>query len=135
MTLDVTFSESNHDFPAGFSESNFVVGADGATFVPSVSEDGVLSWTNNKGLPNPAPVNITGPKGDSLGKKTPEGGEIFNFYTDPVYTGDNPPKEFPGNTAAKGAIQGFRMPSSNSATTPSTTPTDISQDAGTEATE
>jgi len=39
------------------------------------------------------------------------------------------------NTAAKGAIQGFRMPSSNSATTPSTTPTDISQDAGTEATE
>ncbi|MBQ3147303.1 MAG: hypothetical protein IJB91_06190 [Oscillospiraceae bacterium] len=103
MTLDVTFSESNHDFPVGFSESNLVVGADGATFVPSVSEDGVLSWKNNKDLPNPEPVNITGPKGDSLGKTTPKGGEIFNFYTDTVYTGDNPPKEYPGNTAAKGA--------------------------------
>ena len=37
------------------------------------------------------------------GRTTEEGGEIFNFYTDPVYTGDDPPKEFPGNTAAKGA--------------------------------
>jgi hypothetical protein len=37
------------------------------------------------------------------GKKTEQGGEIYNFYTDPVYTGDNPPKEYPGNTAAKGA--------------------------------
>ena len=37
------------------------------------------------------------------GKKTAQGGEIYNFYTDPVYTGDNPPKEYPGNTAAKGA--------------------------------
>lgn len=38
-------------------------GADGATFVPSVSEEGVLSWTNNAGLPNPEPVNIRGPQG------------------------------------------------------------------------
>lgn len=37
------------------------------------------------------------------GGRTAQGGEIFNFYTDPVYTGDNPPKEYPGNTAAKGA--------------------------------
>ena len=41
---------------------------------------------------------------DSIpGKRTDEGGEIFNFYTDQVYTGDNPPKEYPGNTANKGA--------------------------------
>ena len=38
------------------------------------------------------------------GVRTAEGGEIFNFYTDPVYTGDNPPKEYPGNTANKGAF-------------------------------
>ena len=36
----------------------------GATFIPSVSADGVISWTNNKGLPNPKPVNIKGVKGD-----------------------------------------------------------------------
>ena len=39
-------------------------GSKGATFTPSVSEAGVLSWTNNGGLTNPIPVNIKGPKGD-----------------------------------------------------------------------
>lgn len=33
---------------------------DGATFTPSVSEAGDLSWTNNKGLTNPVTVNIHG---------------------------------------------------------------------------
>lgn len=33
-------------------------GVDGATFTPAVSEEGVLSWTNNKGLENPPPVTI-----------------------------------------------------------------------------
>lgn len=37
------------------------------------------------------------------GSRTAQGGEIYNFYTDPVYTGDNPPKEYPGNTANKGS--------------------------------
>jgi hypothetical protein len=39
-------------------------GADGATFIPDVSTDGILSWTNNKELENPVSVNIKGPKGD-----------------------------------------------------------------------
>lgn len=39
-------------------------GKDGATFTPSVSSDGVISWTNDKELPNPEPVNIKGVKGD-----------------------------------------------------------------------
>lgn len=39
-------------------------GEDGATFYPAVSSDGVLSWSNNKGLTNPDPVNIKGEKGD-----------------------------------------------------------------------
>ena len=34
-------------------------------FTPSVSSDGVLSWTNKAGLPNPASVNIKGDKGDT----------------------------------------------------------------------
>ena len=43
---------------------------DVATFTPSVSADGTLSWTNNKGLTNPEPVNITGPQG----AQGPQGG-------------------------------------------------------------
>ena len=39
-------------------------GTPGATFIPSVSTEGVISWTNDGGLPNPTPVNIKGPKGD-----------------------------------------------------------------------
>lgn len=37
---------------------------DGATFTPSVDAGGTLSWTNDRGLPNPPPVNVRGPKGD-----------------------------------------------------------------------
>lgn len=33
-------------------------------FLPSVSDSGVLSWTNRAGLDNPASVNIKGAKGD-----------------------------------------------------------------------
>jgi len=37
---------------------------DGATFIPSVSDEGLLSWTNDKGLPNPLTIDIRGPKGN-----------------------------------------------------------------------
>ena len=40
------------------------IGQNGATFTPSVSPEGVISWTNDKELPNPEPVNIKGDKGD-----------------------------------------------------------------------
>ena len=39
-------------------------GDDGATFIPHVSAEGIISWTNDKYLPNPEPVNIKGVKGD-----------------------------------------------------------------------
>lgn len=39
-------------------------GKNGVTFVPSVSADGVISWTNDGGLDNPDSVNIKGEKGD-----------------------------------------------------------------------
>ena len=38
-------------------------GADGVTFTPSVSADGVISWTNDGDLVNPQPVSIRGPQG------------------------------------------------------------------------
>ena len=46
----------------------------GATFIPSVSADGDISWTNNKNLDNPETVNIKGPKGDT--GETGKTGEI-----------------------------------------------------------
>jgi len=39
-------------------------GENGATFYPSVSADGVISWTNDKGLENPPSVNIKGEDGE-----------------------------------------------------------------------
>lgn len=33
-------------------------------FLPSVSDSGVLSWTNKAGLANPAPVNVKGERGE-----------------------------------------------------------------------
>lgn len=44
---------------AGLSD----VGKDGVTFTPSVSEDGIITWENDGGLPNPPPVNIMGKQG------------------------------------------------------------------------
>lgn len=38
-------------------------GEPGATFTPSISSDGVISWSNDRGLNNPEPVNIIGPVG------------------------------------------------------------------------
>lgn len=38
-------------------------GQDGATFTPSVSAEGVLSWENDGGRENPAAVNLRGPQG------------------------------------------------------------------------
>ena len=35
-----------------------------AVYTPSVSADGVISWTNDNEKENPEPVNIKGPKGD-----------------------------------------------------------------------
>lgn len=38
-------------------------GADGATFIPYVDDEGNLSWSNNKGYTNPPTVNIKGENG------------------------------------------------------------------------
>ena len=55
-------------------------GDDGATFIPSVSADGIISWTNDKELPNPEPVNIKGVKGDKgdKGEKGDKGADGTN---------------------------------------------------------
>lgn len=71
------------------SVSSIQEGQDGATFTPSVDDSGNLSWTNNKGLVNPDPVNIKGPKGDTgePGQSGTDGAsylfcnEIFTSYS------------------------------------------------------
>ena len=50
--------------PQGPQGEQGVAGEDGATFTPSISEEGVLTWTNDKGLENPISVNIKGPQGE-----------------------------------------------------------------------
>lgn len=60
-------------------------GADGVTFTPSVSADGVISWTNDGGKDNPAPVNIKGNPGtDGVGVQS-----VVQTTTSTADGGDN----------------------------------------------
>ena len=70
QNINVPFSESGAEFNTNFGETSVIhdgqsgAGQSGATFYPDVSADGTISWTNDRGLPNPNPVNIKGEKGD-----------------------------------------------------------------------
>ena len=46
-----------------------------AVFIPYVSSEGIISWTNDAGMTNPDPVNIKGPKGNdgNQGEPGPQG--------------------------------------------------------------
>ena len=110
-------------------------GEDGATFTPSVDDSGNLSWTNDKNLPNPDPVNIKGPKGDTgeQGEQgdpgpagangvTPTIGENGNWYLGETDTGkpsrgEKGPK---GNTGEQGP-QGLPGPTGPGVPTGGTT--------------
>lgn len=58
--------------PEGDPGKDGADGADGTTFTPSVSAAGDLSWTNDGGKANPAPVNLKGPQGET-GLTGPQG--------------------------------------------------------------
>lgn len=61
-----------------------VPGEEGAVFVPSVDGEGNLSWTNDRGLPNPPTVNIRGMDGLHrmvIGDTEPETGPVLWFDT------------------------------------------------------
>lgn len=87
MRINAALSENDRSFAAALSENEqgFATdfgnvteipnGENGATFYPSVSEDGVISWTNNRGLENPEPVSIRGPQGERgvKGETGPQG--------------------------------------------------------------
>ena len=73
-------------------------GAKGVTFIPTVENDGKLSWSNDGGLDNPSSVNIKGPKGDT-GDTGPRGekGE----------KGEQGPQGEKGDTGAGFAVLGY----------------------------
>lgn len=65
---DIADQEDLQEIIIGFDErvtdlEEQGVGEDGATFTPSVDASGNISWTNDKGLPNPTTRNIKGPQG------------------------------------------------------------------------
>ena len=60
------------DGAPGTPGTNGTDGKDGTTFTPSVSAAGDLSWTNDGGKANPAPVNLKGPQGET-GPQGPTG--------------------------------------------------------------
>lgn len=39
-------------------DAGYVGSTDGVTFIPHISEDNILTWTNNGGLENPEPVDL-----------------------------------------------------------------------------
>lgn len=45
-------------------QTEIIPGIKGATFIPEVSSEGIISWTNDGDLPNPEPVDIMGPQGE-----------------------------------------------------------------------
>ena len=68
-------------------------GIDGVTFIPSVSQEGIISWTNNGGLLNPAPINIKGePGANGIDGSKGEKGEA----------GPQGPQGIPGQQGPKG---------------------------------
>ena len=61
----------------GLPGKDGINGENGATFTPSVDNEGNLSWTNDGNLDNPETKNIKGPKGDK-GDTGPRG-EDFKY--------------------------------------------------------
>lgn len=84
MIVKVIIPQGNQALAWFFIPGSSGGSGDGATFIPNVSESGIISWTNDKNLPNPEPVNIKGPQGDAgdIGPQGPKGdvGETGPYF-------------------------------------------------------
>lgn len=58
--LIVTYSDETKETIGTLKTIKGDSGKDGAIFTPSISADGILSWTNDQGLSNPEPMKISG---------------------------------------------------------------------------
>ena len=96
------YAESEFPLPEAPAGPPGQDGKDGVTFTPSVSETGVLSWTNNGGLENPASMSIRGPSGS----KGPQGEQGPKGDTGPQGpkgdTGERGPQGYPGAQGEQG---------------------------------
>lgn len=64
MNINVTFEQDNMELKPKFEEFVKAGTTESCTvFYPNVSDEGIISWTNNGDLPNPKPVNIKGKDG------------------------------------------------------------------------
>lgn len=89
LNISMPFTESAGEFNGNFGETSVIHGGqNGATFYPDVSADGIISWTNDRELPNPTPVNIKGNKGDK-GDKGDRGNDGTTFVPDETLTLQN----------------------------------------------
>ena len=81
-STDVYMRSRNRSVGGEWSDSVLIPsgknGDAGATFTPAISEEGVLSWTNNGGLENPSPVNIKGNPGN-IGPQGPAGAAAVSW--------------------------------------------------------
>lgn len=68
----VLSKQSDNDFDFKWVNPSGTTSEDGTTFIPSVDEEGNLSWSNTDGKPNPETVNIMGPQGP-IGPQGPKG--------------------------------------------------------------
>lgn len=112
-TADDEFDTPNLKGKDGDGSGGGGTGVDGVTFTPFVSEDGVISWTNDGGLDNPTPVNIKGEKGEQgekgdTGAAGPQGEQgIQGEKGDKGDTGEQGPAGPQGEQGIQG-IQGIQ---------------------------
>ena len=78
-------------------------GDDGATYIPNVDLNGLLTWTNDQGRPNPSSVIIKGPKGEKGEKGDPGAQGLQGPKGDKGDTGPQGPKGEAGPQGDKGA--------------------------------
>ena len=79
VRYDITQTLSDAEKAKARANIGTGTGENGATFTPYVFSDGSLIWSNDKGLDNPDPVNIKGPKGEK--------GEDGTFRVNVTYSG------------------------------------------------
>lgn len=101
--------------PQGPKGETGSAGKDGATFKPSVTEDGILSWTNDKGLDNPTPVAIKN-SGIHIGAEEPTNPNA-NIWIFPDDVTDAPEDNIP----SAGGSSGWELLTTITTTEPVTT--------------
>ena len=68
-TIEISLSNGTSSTFEIKNGSKGSTGSNGATFTPNIDDEGNLSWSNDKNLPNPDTKNIKGEKGDTLVEK------------------------------------------------------------------